>query len=28
VFFTNYLHDALALQQHQIVLRWLPLGVC
>ena len=28
VFFTKtYLHDALALQQHQIVLRWLPLGV-
>jgi len=28
VFFTKtYLHDALALQQHQMVLRWLPLGV-
>ncbi len=28
VFFTKtYLHDALALQNHQIVLRWLPLGV-
>ncbi len=28
VFFTKtYLHDAIALQQHQIVLRWLPLGV-
>ena len=28
VFFTKtYLHDAMALQQHQIVLRWLPLGV-
>ena len=28
VFFTKtYLRDALALQNHQIVLRWLPLGV-
>jgi ATP-binding cassette, subfamily B, bacterial MsbA len=28
VFFTKtYLHDAMALQQHQMVLRWLPLGV-
>ena len=28
VFFTKtYLHDAMALEQHQMVLRWLPLGV-
>jgi ATP-binding cassette, subfamily B, bacterial MsbA len=27
VFTKIYLHDAMALQQHQRVLRWLPLGV-
>jgi subfamily B ATP-binding cassette protein MsbA len=28
VLFTKaYLHDAMALQQHRVVLRWLPLGV-
>ncbi len=27
VFTKTYLHDAMALQQHQRVLRWLPLGV-